>query len=46
MRVPDEAGLGNAKVTFSFAAWKEGTVSPSTVEIPVVGPEAKKAGKK
>jgi hypothetical protein len=47
VRVPDEAGVGTAKVTFSFDAWKEGKVAPSTVEIPVVKPEAaKKAGPK
>jgi hypothetical protein len=39
VRVPDEAGLGKAKVTFSFEAWKEGRVAPSTVEIPVRKPE-------
>jgi hypothetical protein len=24
---------------FSFAAWKEGKVAPSTVEVPVLGPK-------
>jgi hypothetical protein len=42
VRVPDEAGLGKAKVTFSFAAWKEGKVASTTVEIPVVTPESVK----
>ena len=42
MRVPDEAGLGTAKVTFSFDAWKEGKVASSTVEIPVVKPDPNK----
>lgn len=36
MRVPEEAGLGNAKVTLSFAAWKEGKVAPVTLEVQVV----------
>jgi hypothetical protein len=46
VRVPDEAGLGKAKVTFSFNAWKEGKVAASTVELPVVEPKAdKKDGK-
>ena len=44
MRVPDDAGLGKAKGTFSFDAWKEGKVAPSTIELPVVEPKpAKKA---
>ena len=46
MRVPDEAGLGKAKVTFSFDAWKEGKVAPSTIELPVVGPEPEKSAEK
>jgi hypothetical protein len=33
--------LGKAKVTFSFAAWKEGKVAPTTWEIPVVAAEKK-----
>ncbi len=44
MRVPAEAGKGNAKVTVSFDAWKEGKVAPATFEIPVVD-EEKKASK-
>jgi RNA polymerase sigma factor (sigma-70 family) len=35
VRVPDDAGAGTAKVTFSFDAWKEGRVAPTTVEIPL-----------
>ena len=35
VRVPEEAGSGKAKVTFSFDAWKEGKVAPSTVELPI-----------
>lgn len=42
MRVPDEAGEGIAKVTFSFDAWKAGTVAPTTITIPVA--ERQKAG--
>jgi hypothetical protein len=34
--VPEEAGLGNAKVTLSFDGWKEGNVMPATMELPVV----------
>jgi hypothetical protein len=34
VRVPDEAGDGLAKVTYSFDAWKEGNVKPTTIEIP------------
>ncbi|HEX5446775.1 MAG TPA: hypothetical protein VFW87_23355 [Pirellulales bacterium] len=39
MRVPDEAALGKAKVTFSFDAWLEGRVAPSTVELDVAAPD-------
>jgi hypothetical protein len=35
VRVPVEAGLGKAKVTFSFDAWKAGRVAPSTIELPI-----------
>ena len=45
MRVPDDAGLGKAKVTFSFDAWKDGKVAPSTVELPVVAAKPKPARK-
>ena len=37
--VPDEAGNGEAKVTFSFSAWKEGGVAPSTIRLPIVDSE-------
>jgi RNA polymerase sigma factor (sigma-70 family) len=36
VRVPDEAGLGVAKVAMTFADWKEARVAPATAEIPVV----------
>ena len=36
MQVPEAAGKGKAKVTFSFPDWKEGNVSLSTFEVPVV----------
>jgi hypothetical protein len=39
VRVPDEAGLGKAKITVSFDAWKEGHVAPGTFELPVVKPD-------
>ena len=35
MRVPEEAGNGKAKVTYSFDSWKEGKVKPTTIEIPI-----------
>jgi hypothetical protein len=35
VRVPAEAAKGKAKVTVSFAAWKEGNVSPATFEVPI-----------
>jgi len=44
VRAPDEAGLGTAKVTFSFDSWKEGKVAPSTIELPVVKPAPEKKG--
>lgn len=40
VRVPDEAGAGKAKLTFSFGSWKAARVAPSTVEIPIVEPPA------
>jgi hypothetical protein len=36
VRVPDEAGNGMAKVTFSFEAWEEAKVASSTIELPIV----------
>jgi RNA polymerase sigma factor (sigma-70 family) len=45
VRVPDEAGNGKAKVTISFEGWEEGRVAPATFEIPITGPEQKKADK-
>jgi len=42
VRVPDEAGLGKAKVTFSFDSWKEGQVARTTIELPVSRPQADK----
>lgn len=36
MRVPEEAGLGVAKVRLSFDAWKAGHVAPATLEVPIV----------
>ena len=43
MRVETEVGKGNAKVTLSFDAWKEGKVAPATIEVPMAdeGPQAK-----
>jgi WD40 repeat protein len=36
VRVPAEAGLGLAKVTLSFDAWKAGQVTPAQLTLPVV----------
>ena len=35
VRVPDQAVKGKAKVTLSFADWKDGKVTPSTFEVPI-----------
>jgi len=43
--VPQEAGNGEAKLTFSFDSWKEGNVAPSTITLPIVEPKAEKDGK-
>ena len=45
MRVPEEAGNGKAKVTYSFDAWKEGKVKATTIEIPIKDAEGEKGGK-
>ena len=45
MRVPEEAGNGKAKVTYSFDSWKEGKVKPTTIEIPIKDAEAEKEDK-
>jgi hypothetical protein len=39
VRAPEEAGYGKARVTYSFDAWTDGQVAPTTIEIPVVKPE-------
>jgi hypothetical protein len=41
VRVPEEAGLGMAKLRFRFDAWKEGGVEPTTIMLPVVEKKAK-----
>jgi hypothetical protein len=46
VRVPAEATLGKVKVTFSFDAWKEAHVAPSTWEFTVTKPESKAEDKK
>jgi len=43
VRVPDDAGIGKAKVTYSFDAWLEGRVSPSTIELPLSPPKGPQA---
>jgi hypothetical protein len=45
VRVPEEAGLGTAKITMSFPEWKEGQVAPATVEMRVVEAEPRKNAK-
>jgi hypothetical protein len=45
VRVPEEAGAGKAKVTYSFDAWKEGKVQPTTIEIPIVEEPAEEENK-
>jgi hypothetical protein len=44
VRVPEAAGLGKAKVTLSFHAWKGRQVPPATAEVSVVDSEKAKAG--
>ena len=34
VRVPDDADKGVAKVTLSFPRWRQGCVTPVTVEMP------------
>jgi RNA polymerase sigma factor (sigma-70 family) len=46
VRVPEEAGTGKARVTFSFDAWKGAKVAPTTVEIPVEDLQEEKKGDK
>jgi hypothetical protein len=45
VRVPDEVGLGMAKVKLSFSDWREGQVVPAIVEMRVVDEEPKKGPK-
>jgi hypothetical protein len=33
VRIPEEAGEGNAKITLSFPAWKQGKVTPETLDV-------------
>jgi hypothetical protein len=43
VRVPEGVGQGKAKVTVSFAAWKEGKVSAGAYEVEAIGAAAAKA---
>jgi len=36
VRVPEAAGDGKANIILSYPAWKEGNVTPATVEVPIV----------
>jgi len=40
VRVPVEAANAKAKITLSFADWKEGNVAPTTLEVPIVDAKA------
>ena len=40
VEVPAEAGVGVARVTFSFDAWELGRVQPNVIDVPVVDPPA------
>jgi hypothetical protein len=42
VRVSDEAAPGKAKITLSFADWKEGKVTPATFEVLMVEPEGRR----
>jgi hypothetical protein len=46
VRVPDEAGIGVAKVTLSLDDWKEGHVPPAHAEVRVVDAEFKEGTKR
>lgn len=39
VRIPPDAGVGTAKVTFSFDAWEGVNVQPTTIEIPIIAPQ-------
>lgn len=39
MRVPEAVGVGSAKLTISFDAWKDGNVASTSHEIPIVLPK-------
>jgi hypothetical protein len=43
VRVPEEAGIGKAKVTISFPDWKEAKVAAMIAEVPVKDPEPPKS---
>src|SRR5262249_20615792 len=38
VQVPEDCGLGKARLLLSFPDWKEGNVVPAVVELPMVGP--------
>jgi RNA polymerase sigma factor (sigma-70 family) len=44
VRVPADAGVGKARVTFSFDTWKGVKAAPTTVEIPVDEPQPSSKG--
>jgi hypothetical protein len=46
VRVPEEVGDGNVRVTLSFADWKEGRVAPATYEVPIAVPEKAETAEK
>ena len=42
VRVPEDIGVGKAKMTISFPDWKGAKVTAMTVEVPVKDPEPAK----
>jgi hypothetical protein len=40
--VPEEAAAGKARVTVSFAEWRDGHVAPATFEVEVAKPAQSK----
>lgn len=45
VRVPDDAGSGNARLTISFDSWQGAGVRKSQIELPIVEAGAKQGAK-
>jgi hypothetical protein len=43
VRVPEEVGIGKAKVRISFPDWKGAKVAATSLEVPVKDPEPPKS---